>query len=503
VNIEQFYGFEVEDFPCQIAQIGLWLMDHQMNLQVSNQIGKYFVRFPMTRNANIIQGNALQMDWESVVAKDELSYILGNPPFVGYYTQSKEQKADISMVFQDRNGKIYPDAGKIDYVAAWYYKAAKFMDGTEIRAAFVSTNSITQGEQVAYIWKPLFEDYGIRLDFAYRMFKWSNEAKGKALVFCVIVGFSQVGVKEKIIYDGEATIIAKNINAYLIDGPDVFIESRPKAIEDVPPMVYGNKPTDGGFLFLSAKERQDFIAKEPGAEKYVKQIYGAKEYINSIKRYCLWLVGANPADLRNLPQVLERLEKVREFRLSSQKKQTRESATTPSLFQEIRQPDQKFVIVPRHSSDVRKYVPLGFVSPEIVVSDAVLIIPGAGLYHFGVLTSIVHMAWVRVIGGRIGTDYRYSKDVVYNNFPWPEVTGEQREKISALAQGVLDARAQLPDNSLADLYDPRLTPPTLLEAHNKLDRAVMKLYGFTAEEIASEEAIVAKLMILYQKMLKG
>jgi hypothetical protein len=508
VNIGQFYGFEIEDFPCQIAQVGMWLMDHQMNLRVSLSLGNYYVRFPMTLNANIVRGNALRMDWGGVVAKEELSYILGNPPFLGYSNQSVEQKEDVMSVCRNAHGRPYPSAGKIDYVAAWYYKTAQFIEGTGIRAAFVSTSSIVQGEQVAYVWKPLFEDQGIRIDFARRQFKWGNEAKGKAAVRCVIVGFSRPSVGEKahkdgnkrVIYDGEEKTVAKNINPYLMDGPDVFIESRPRAICEVPEMVYGNKPTDGGFFYLDADGREDFLAKEPGAVKYVKQIIGAREYINGIKRYCLWLVGANPSDLRDMPLVMDRVEKVRQFRLSSKKKDTRESASTPTLFQEIRQTDREYIIVPCTSSESRKYIPVGFVSPDIVTNNTVLIVPGANLYHFGVLTSIVHMAWVRSTCGRLEVDYRYSKEVVYNNFPWPEATGERREEISALARGVLEARAQFPDSALAALYDPRLTPPPLLEAHKKLDQAVMGLYGLKGKESQDEGAIVAKLTGLYQKM---
>ncbi|MDR2301121.1 MAG: class I SAM-dependent DNA methyltransferase [Deltaproteobacteria bacterium] len=503
VNLGQFYGFEIEDFPCQIAQIGLGLMDYQLGKLFSESFGQGFVSRFATGGAKIVRANALRLDWEKVVTKKELSFIFGNPPFAGYSNQSPEQKADIVSVFRDANGKSYPGAGKIDYAAAWFFKAAKFMEGTDILSAFVSTTSITQGEQAPYVWKPLFEDHGTRVNFAYRVFKWSNQAKGKALVFCVIVGFGQKGDKEKVIFDGEAKIIAKNINAYLIDGPDVFIGSRSKAICDVPSMVYGNKPTDGGFFFLGADELEDFLAKEPGAARFVKRVHGAKEYINDIKRYCLWLVGASPPDFSKLPLVLERVEKVRKFRLSSPKKQTRESASRPWLFQEIRATDRPYIIVPCHSSEIRKYIPLGFVSPDVVPTNAALIIPGATLYHFGVLTSMVHMAWVRVIGGRIGIDYRYSKDVVYNNFPWPKVTDRSREEIAALAQGVLEARAQFPNDSLADLYDPKLTPPALLEAHDKLDCRVMKSYGFKAGEISSEEAIVAKLMVLWQKTLEG
>jgi hypothetical protein len=451
------------------------------------------------------------MDWGSVVAKDELSYILGNPPFAGYSTQTGEQKADILSVCLDPNGKAYNAAGKLDYVAAWYYKAAQFIKGTDIRAAFVSTNSITQGELVAYVWRPLFEDYGISLDFAYRPFKWGNEAKGKAAVFCVIVGFSaqslerqaKRGLPEKVIYDGEKKIIAKNINPYLVDGPDVFIENRSKAICDVPAMVFGNMPIDGGNFFFNAHELEDFLVKEPGAAKYIRQVYGSKEYINGIKRYCLWLVGANSSDLRKMPLVMDRIEKVLKYRLSSKRRSTQDGASRPSLFQDFNDTDSEYLLVPRISSEVRKYIPMGFVSPDIVTTDSVLIIPDATLYHFGVLTSSVHMAWFRAVCGRLKMDYRYSKNVVYNNFPWPDVTEKRFQEISVLAQGVLDARAQFSDRNFSVLYDPRLPPQLLLEAHINLDRAVKGLYGFKTSKREDEGAIVARLMKLYQNLVEG
>jgi hypothetical protein len=497
VGVEQFYGIEYEDFPCQIAQVGMWLIDHQMNLRVSEQFGQYYARLPLIQSATIVRGNALRIDWERVIPSRELAYILGNPPFVGYSNQSAEQKADILSVYVDGNGKPFKTAGKIDYVAAWYCKAAKYMAGTNIRAAFVSTNSITQGEQVAAVWQPLFDMFGIHIDFGYRTFKWSNEAKGKAAVHCVIVGFSTAESGEKLIFDGEEKMRANNINPYLIDAPDVFIGGRANSLCDVPPMVYGNKPTDGGHLFIEADEYAEFIAREPEAEKYIKRIYGATEYINGIDRYCLWLVNASPGVLRNMPLVMERVAKVRQFRLASSKKATRESAETPTLFQEIRQPDSEYIIVPRHSSENRRYIPLGFVSADIIVNDAVQMIPKATLYHYGILTSNVHMAWVRAVCGRIKSDYRYSKDIVYNNFPWPDATDEQKAVVEQLAQGVLDARAKFPGASLADLYDPLTMPPQLLKAHQNLDRAVMRLYGFPVGK-TTEADCVAALMERYR-----
>jgi hypothetical protein len=505
VSVEQFFGIEFEDFPCQIAQVGMWLIDHQMNLRASELFGTYYARLPLTQSATIVHGNALRLDWEEIVPKQELNYILGNPPFVGYSLQNMEQKTDILAVYLDKKDKPLKNAGKIDYVAAWYYKAAQYMAETTVRTAFVSTNSIVQGEQVAAVWKPLLEMFGVHIDFGYRTFKWANEAKGKAAVHCVIVGFSVTpNSAPKVIFDSNNTKIeAKNINAYLVDAVDVFIESRTKTICNIPDMVYGNKPTDGGHLFIEKDVYNAFLDEEPEAKQYIRRIYGATEYINNIDRYCLWLVGANPTDIKRMPLVMDRIEKVRNFRLASTKKETKESATTPSLFQEIRHPDSKYIIVPRHSSERRRYIPFGFVEPNIIVNDAVQIIPNASVYHFGVLTSNVHMAWVRAVCGRLKSDYRYSKDIVYNNFPWPDATDEQKASIEAAAQSVLDTRAQFPESSLADLYDPLTMPPELLKAHRNTDRAVMKAYGFTAQNTPSEAACVAKLMEQYQTLVEG
>jgi hypothetical protein len=341
--------------------------------------------------------------------------------------------------------------------------------------------------------------FRIQIDFAHRTFKWNSEAADKAAVHCVIIGFSIGQEIEKTLYNGERKRVVKNINPYLVDAANAFIESRSEAICDVPVMVYGNKPTDGGYLFFDAAEYEEFIVKEPGAKKYIKKIYGATEYINNIDRYCLWLVDADPSELKKMPLVMERIEKVRQFRLSSPKKATQESAATPTLFQEIRQSESDYIIVPCHSSESRKYIPLGFVNSSIIVNNAVLMIPGATLYHFGILTSNVHMAWVRVVCGRIKSDYRYSKDIVYNNFPWPDVTDKQQIQVEQLAQAVLDARAKYPKSSLADLYDDRIMPSALLNAHRELDRAVMNLYGFSVKE-TDEAACVARLMELYQAM---
>ena len=501
VTVEQFYGIEIEDFPCEVARVSLWLMDHLMNRQASKELGQYYVRLPLTQSATIIHGNALRIDWESIVAKDELSYIMGNPPYGGYSFQKARQKEDLSLVFIDGNGKPIKDAGKMDYVGAWYFKAAKYISETQIGVTFVSTNSITQGELVAILWKPLLEVLGVYINFAYRRFKWTNEAKGKAAVHCVIIGFSLSERKDKVIYDGEEKIAVKNISPYLVDGPNILVASRTRVLCDSPDVVWGNKPVDGGNLIIEADEYDDFIANEPDAVPYIRRFVGAVEYINNLPRYCLWLVDVSPTALRKLPLVMERIEKVRQMRLASPKAATQKSAETPTLFQEIRQPHTDFIIIPSVSSEKRRYIPIGFLDKDVIVNNAVHIIPNATLYHFGMLTSIVHMAWMRQVCGRLEIDYRYSKDIVYNNFPWPEVTDTQKVNIETLARAVLDAREKFPDSSLADLYDPLTMPPELLKAHRSLDTAVMKQYNFKGKDITEAE-IVAKLMERYQGLVK-
>lgn len=503
VSIGQFYGIEINDFAVTVARTALWIAESQMMKETEDVVHMPLDFLPLRSYANIIEGNALRLDWESVVPKYKLNYIMGNPPFVGYSLQSKEQKEDILSIYIDEKGKPYKTAGKIDYVAGWYFKAAQLIQGTNIRVAFVSTNSITQGEQVAGVWKPLYDRFGIHIDFAHRTFRWDSEASLKAHVHCVIVGFSSApNPAPRVIYSSDRAQVTENINAYLTDAPIVFIESRNRPICDVPQMVYGNKPTDGGFLFLSPEEYQSAISAEPAIGKYIKRIYGATEYINNKVRYCLWLVGVSPVEIRSSPFIMGRVEAVRNFRLNSSKEATRKSAGTPTLFQEIRQPNKEYIIIPRHSSENRRYVPFGFVSPDIIVNDAVQIIPDADLYNFGVLMSNVHMAWVRAVCGRIKSDYRYSKDIVYNNFPWPTPTDEQKAKIGQTAQAILDARALYPDCSLADLYDETTMPPELRKAHQQNDRAVMRAYGFDIKT-TTETSCVAELMRMYQRLAEN
>ena len=480
VSVEQFYGIEYEDFPCQIATVGMWLIDHQMNLRVSEQFGQYYARLPLTQSATIVHGNALRIDWADIVPRRELSYILGNPPFVGNRYLNDAQREDLVPFF--------PNNKTMDYVTAWYVKASEYILTTNIKCAFVSTNSISQGEQVSLLWKPLIEK-GIYINFGIPTFKWTNEAKGKAAVYCVIVGFSYHKTEP-------------NINPYLVEAPNVFIENRNKSLCNVPKIRKGNQLTDGLNFVIEADEFDNFILKEPSAKPYIKRLIGADEYINNKPRYCLWLKECPPHELRKMPLVLERVERVQKWRLESRDEAARRIAGTPTLFREMNNPD-KFIVIPVVSSEKRKYIPLGFMGADTIASNAVLIIPDATFYHFGILTSNVHMAWTRAVCGRLKSDYRYSKDIVYNNFPWPDTTDEQKSAIEKLAQAVLEARALYPDSSLADLYDPLTMPPELLKAHRALDSAVMKLYGFTAQNTPSEAACVASLMELYREIISN
>jgi len=501
VSLNQFYGIEIEDFPCEIAKVSMLLMKHLMDQEVSAYFGTNFIDFPIKDNANIVRGNALRLDWNDVVPAYKLDYIMGNPPFVGYSNQTSDQKEDIRKTYLKANGKPFESAGKIDYVAGWYFKASQYMVGTKIQAAFVSTNSICQGEQVADVWKPLFDRFNITINFAYRTFKWSNEAKGKAAVHCVIVGFSQAIKSEKTIFESSGQAIGvKTINPYLVEGPDIFITSRSKPIAKVTTMVYGSKPTDGGHLLLTLQEREEIIQKCPEAQSLIRPFLGAKEYIQRIPRYCIWLHNVSPARYSGFSPIMERIRKVREFRLTSDKAKTREDASTPMLFQEIRQPDTEYILVPRVSSENRLYVPLGFISPDVICGDQNLMIPNATLFEFGVITSSTHMAWMRTVAGRLEMRYRYSAQIVYNNFPWPNPTPAQKEKIERTAQAILNARERYPDASLADLYDELTMPSDLRKAHQANDKAVWEAYG-KPWPLDDEPACVAYLMELYKQLI--
>ncbi len=501
VSIGQFYGIEINDFAATVAKTALWIAESQMMKQTEVIVHMNLDFLPLKSYVNIVEGNALRVDWETVVPKARLDYIMGNPPFVGYSLQSKDQKDDILSIYVDEKGKPYKTAGKIDYVAGWYFKATQLMQGTSIRTAFVSTNSITQGEQVAGVWKPLYDRFRIHIDFAHRTFRWDSEASLMASVHCVIVGFSACETTQKpILFDADRQQIVDNINAYLLNAPNVFVESRNTALCAIPKMIYGNKPVDGGNLIIEDEELADFVVMEPASQKVIKQLIGAKEFINSQKRWCLWLKNLSPVELKKMPLVLERVRKVKEMREASTDSGARQLALTPTTFRETNNPDSA-IVIPCHSSENRRYVPMGFIDSSIIVTNAVLFIPDAQLYHFGILTSNVHMAWMRAICGRIKSDYRYSKDVVYNNFPWPLVNDAQKEIIERSAQAILDARAKYPDCSLADLYDEVTMPPELRRAHQQNDKSVMEAYGMPVKQ-TTEATCVAELMRLYQELTK-
>jgi len=498
IDVDQFYGIEYEEFPAQIAQLGLWLTDHQMNMLVAEQFGQYFARLPLSHSATIVHGNALILDWASIVCKNELSYIMGNPPFVGSSYQTAAQKSDMSLIFEGSVG-----AGQLDYVAAWYRKSAEFIDGSSIRSAFVSTNSITQGEQVSLLWKPLINRFNVHIDFAYRTFKWSNEAKGKAAVHCVIIGFSQARQRiRRIYYSVNQISDVENINPYLVDAPNIIVESRTTPLCGVPKMHKGSQPTDGGNLVLSSVERDEIITREPQSAKFIKPFLGSEEFLNRKVRYCIWLVNATPNELKSCNQILARVSAVRAFRLESKKEATRRWAEQPTLFTEIRQPNSNYLVIPEVSSEKRKYIPIGFLTPETICSNKLQLMPNATLYELGILSSNVHMAWMRMVCGRLKSDYDYSSQIVYNNFPWPSPTKEQRENIEFAAKGILDARENYQAASLADLYDLLTMPSDLLKSHRLLDTAVMNAYGFNVKT-TTEEKCAANLLKQYDAIIKS
>ena len=500
VSISQFYGIEINDFAVTVAKTALWIAESQMMKETEKILLVPLEFLPLKTNAFIVEGNALRVDWESVVPKSKLNYIMGNPPFVGARLMGKEQKADVNTIFPG-----WKNAGNLDYVCCWYKKAADIMQGTSVRSALVSTNSVSQGESVANLWKPLFDD-GVHIDFAYRTFRWDSEAKIKAHVHCVIIGFSVAASSTpKKLFDGDRYQVANNINGYLLDGENVFVESRSKPICNVPEIGIGNKPIDGGFYLFEKEEMEDFIKKEPSSKKYFRPWYGSREFINQKPRYCLWLGECTPAELKAMPHCMERVKAVREYRLASPSAGTVKLADKPTRFHVENMPKGNYIVIPKVSSENRKYVPMGLMSPDMLCSDLVFIVPNATAYHLGVLTSNVHMAWVRVVCGRLKSDYRYSKDIVYNNFPWPAPTEQQKAKIEQTAQAILDARALYPDSSLADLYDELTMPPELRKAHQANDRAVMDAYGFIKGTAArtSESACVTELMKLYQKKVSA
>lgn len=551
LDVDQFYGIEYDEFPARIAEVALWLMDHQMNMLLSKEFGNYFVRLPLKKSAKIINGNALRIDWNSIIfgsyydlsadnvnislvsepiphydnvnikAKsvsfiDEKSlqkeqqkyqtkfdYILGNPPFIGKQLQTKEQKEDMGFVLKGIKG-----AGVLDYVTAWYLKAANYIQGTNIKTAFVSTNSITQGEQVGILWNELFNNYKIKIHFAHRTFKWNNEAKGNAAVHVVIIGFANYDVNEKYLFEyedikGEPHLIkTKNINPYIVESNDFVIIKRRKPICDVPEISFGSMLNDGGNFLFTDEEKNEFLKVEPAANDYFKPLLSAKEFINRKNRWCLWLKDISPNELAKLKKVQERINLVKELRNESNREATRKLSEYPTLFGEDRQPNTDYIIIPLHSSENRKYIPMGFVSQSYIANNSTSIIPSSTVYHLGVLTSLMHMTWVQYTCGRIKSDYRYSNELVYNNFPWPKDPSEKNKKrVEEKAQNILDVRMEFPNSSLADLYNLLTMPPKLAKAHNELDKAVDLCYR--PQPFPTEMSRIEYLFFLYQQYTEG
>lgn len=506
IDVDVMYGMEIEEFPARIAEVALWLTDHQMNMQLSAEFGQTFARLPLKKAANIWHGNALRLEWEQLLPKQAVLdgaidlYILGNPPFVGKHNRTAVQTADMDIAC-----RVLEGYGTLDYVCAWYVKAAQLMQHTPIKAAFVSTNSITQGEQVGVLW-PYLLHHGIKIHFAHRTFRWTNEARGNAQVYCVIIGFAAVDTTIKHLYDYETPrseaveIAAKNISPYLVDTADIVITSRTKPLSPIPEMVKGSQPTDNGNFLLTDEEKEVLLQKEPDIAKFILPLISAHQFLHGENRWCLWLKDASPIELRKSAEIMHRVENVRKFRLASKKAATVKLAEVPYLFAEIRQPNSHYVLIPRHSSENRKYVPMAFFSQEFIVSDSCNAVPDATLYHFGILTSAMHMAWMRQVCGRIKSDYRYSNNLVYNNFPWPlATTTPQKQRVEKAAQAVLDARALFPGSTLADLYDPNAMPKPLLDAHKMLDAAVDACYG---RKFASELERLEFLFALYRRYIE-
>lgn len=518
LDVDRFYGIEYEEFPAQIAQVAMWLIDHQMNMKASETFGEYYIRLPLRKSAVIKHGNALRTDWQSLIESmpwekgvQKYDYILGNPPFVGKSLQNAEQKKDMEIIFSGVKG-----AGVMDYVASWYIKAAKYLQEYNdvkrkdhlTKCAFVSTNSISQGEQVGILWNELFNQYHIKIHFAHRTFKWGNEAKGNAAVHVVIIGFANFDTNEKSIFEYENIkaepheIKVKNINPYLVEGKDLILPSRKKPINQVPEMLYGNKLVDGGFYLFTDEEKNNFIKNENKSEKYFKPILSGDEFLNGKNRWVLYLKDAAPNDLKDMPSVIERIDAVKKYREISTKKQTREAALTPTLFAEPRQPKSNFLLIPRTSSENRKYIPFGFFSKEFFVNDSCIALPNATNYHFGVMSSNMHVTWTKYVCGRLKSDFRYSNVLVYNNFPWPEnPTEKQKATVEVAAQHVLDVRAKFPEGSLADLYDPNTMPPELVKAHQALDKAVDLCYR--PQPFLNETKRIEFLFELYDGIVGG
>lgn len=547
LDVDMVYGIEYEEFPARIAEVAMWLIDHQMNMLVSQEFGQYFARLPLKKSATIVHGDALEIDWQSLLnplnsidiianhaniylfneppikygevnvqaesfsikkgkpeeaVEIKYNYIIGNPPFIGSKIMNQHQRDSIVKEFNGISG-----SGTLDYVCGWYLKAAKYIQNTKTKVAFVSTNSIVQGEQTSILWGQMFNKYGIKIHFAHRTFKWSNEAKGNAAVYCVIIGFANYDTTDKRIFEYEDIkgepheIKAKNINPYLVDAKDIIIDKKSKPICNVPKMSFGNMPLDGGNLILNDEEKNELINSEPESQKYILPLISAYEFLNGKTRWCIWLVNIEPNLLKKMPQIMKRVELVKKFRLNSIAPSTQKFALTPTLFRDTNRPET-FIVVPRVSSENRPYIPFGFFDKNSIVSDTCMYIPMGEKLHFGVLMSKMHMSWVKTTCGRLKSDFRYSKDIVYNNFPWPEnPTDKQVKAIEDKAQAVLDARAAFPDSSLANLYDPLTMPPALVKAHNELDKAVDTAYSKQA--FTSDAKRMEFLFELYEKYTAG
>jgi len=499
IDVDAMYGIEIEEFPAKIAEVALWLMDHQMNVRLSEELGKHYVRIPLKKSASIIKGNALQLDWGKIISPEKLNFILGNPPFVGKKEQNTDQKADMELIF----GKV-KGAGVLDYVSCWYVKAAEYIQRTRILIGFVSTKSITQGEQVGVLWGHLFQRYHLKIHFAHRTFVWESEARGKAHVHVVIIGIGAFDTGSKRIYDyepnkEEATFATvRNISPYLVEGGDMYIVSRSKPICPVPEIMEGSALIDDGHLLLSKSEAEDLRKSYSATKNWLRPFYSGDDFINGNHRWCLWLDGVDPKELRKCQPVMDRVEAVQTFRAQSDRAATKVLANCPSVFGELRQPRSRYIFVPKTSSEHRLYIPIAFMPPEAVINNTSLFIDGAQLYHFGFLCSTMHMAWLRQVGGRLKSDYRYSNKLVYNNYPWPSAASDkQQAAVEVAAQAVLDARAKYPSSTLADLYDPLAMPADLLKAHQALDRAVDRCYR--PDAFPSDRHRVEYLFALYEK----
>ena len=499
IDVDHFYGIEVERFPARIATAAMWLTDHQMNRKASAEMGEYFARIPLAKSPHISEENALRRNWREMLPPDDNVFVFGNPPFVGRQYRTAEQRTDMELVF----GKKSPGTQKLDYVCAWHLKAAQFVRGTAARAAFVSTNSITQGELAGFLWPLLFAE-GVKIHFAHRTFNWSNEGRGSAHVHVVIVGFGARDFVGKRIFEyndingDPRAVAAENIGPYLTEGGDFALINRESPICDAPKMLFGSMPNDGGNFLFSDSEKDDFLRDEPQAENLIRRYIGAKEFINGIARWCLWLVDATPEEIRKLPLTMARIQKVRESRAASNSPATKQAARAPMAFFQNNQPESDYLLIPSISSERRDYIPFDFMPKNVIASNLVHTIPGAGLYHFGVLSSAIHMAWVRQVAGRLKSDTRYSAKLVYNNFPWPNPTETQKAKIEECAQAVMFARSQFRTSSLADLYDPNTMPPILLRAHRSLDRAVDRAYR--AKKFESDQERVSHLFALHRRI---